>query len=288
MHKYTSGIPIVEFIIDLSKKLQIFSQASSTPRNNEEARRTQFIHSSRLTTKQLDMSLTKEHILLLGGTGATGLVFLNHISTLPPASRPQVTAYVRNRSKLPAEVQNNASVHIVEGALDDAKALTTAMKGVTTIISFLGAYVSLYHAITRTTPTPIADSFPAIFDAMRANAVKRIIVLSTPSAFPQPSEVLSTKWWLVTSVLPSVAAPQGKAEMKGIAEETSRQGDFDWTVFRVPHLNDQEKDVEVAAGFIGPDFAGSTELSRKSLVKWVLREIRERKWVKKAPMVGNC
>lgn len=234
------------------------------------------------------MSLTSEHVLLLGGTGATGIVFLKHISTLPLASRPQVTAYVRNRSKLPADIQTNASIHIVEGALNNVQALTMAMKGVTTVVSFLGAYVSLYYAITRTTPTPIAGSFPAIFDTMRANDVKRIIVLSTPSAFPQPSEVLSTKWWLVTSVLPSLAAPQGKAEMKGIAEKTSGQGDFDWTVFRVPHLNNQEEDVEVAAGLIGPDFAGSTELSRKSLVKWVLREIGERKWVKKAPMVGNC
>lgn len=233
------------------------------------------------------MSLKDSHILLLGGTGATGLVFLRHITTLPPTTRPKVTAYVRNRSRLPSDIHDNTSIDIVEGALKDTQALTTAMHGVTTVVSFLGAYVSLYHAITRTTPTPIADSFPAIFDAMRANAVKRILVLSTPSAFPQPSEVLSWKWWIITSVLPSVVVPQGKAEMKGIAEKTSQQGDMDWTVFRVPHLNDQKGDAEVMAGLIGPDYRGSTELSRKSLVMWVLREIGEGKWVGKAPMVGN-
>jgi nucleoside-diphosphate-sugar epimerase len=231
---------------------------------------------------------TDEHILLLGGTGATGLVFLKHITTLPPTSRPKVTTYVRNRSRLPPNIEADPSIDIVEGALNDAKALNTAMKGVTTVISFLGAYVSLYHAVTRTTPTPIADSFPAIFDAMRTNGVRRIMVLSTPSAFPQPSEVLSWKWWIITSVLPSVLVPQGKAEMKGIAERTSDQRDFDWTVFRVPHLNDQEEDVEVVAGLIGSDYRGTTELSRKSLVKWVLGEVGERKWVGNAPMLGNC
>ncbi len=76
--------------------------------------------------------------------------------------------------------------------------------------------------------------------------------------------------------------------MKGIAERTSTQSDLVWTVFRVPHLNDWEEDAQVEAGLIGPQYPGGIELSRNSLVKWILDEVQERKWVRQAPMVANC
>jgi hypothetical protein len=120
------------------------------------------------------MTLEKEHILLLGATGATGLVSLNHIQTLPPQWRPKLTAYVRSRSKLTPNIQTDSSILIVEGALNDAKVMESAMQGVTTVISFLGAYISLSHALLRTKPTPIASAFPVIFSAMRTNGVSRI------------------------------------------------------------------------------------------------------------------
>lgn len=161
------------------------------------------------------MTIEKEQILLLGASGATGLVFLSHIQTLPPGVRPKLTAYVRTRSRLPATIQQDDTIHIVEGNLTDAAALETAMQGATTVISFLGAYVSLTHFLLRTKPTPIADAFPGIFAAMRKHSVKRILALSTPSAFPQPSETLSWKWALYNT-LPVLVVPQGKAEMRAL------------------------------------------------------------------------
>ena len=226
--------------------------------------------------------------MLLGGSGATGLAFLKHFRTLPSTSRPKLTVYVRGTSKLPSEVFSHEAIKIVEGALNDVNRLSKAMQGVTVVISFLGAYLSLFHAVFRTTPTPIADSLPAIFDAMRSNDVSRILVLSTPSAFPQAGETLSWKYWFLTTVMPSVLAPQGKAEMKAIAERTSAQEDLVWTVFRVPHLNDWEEDAQVTAGLIGPQYPGGIELSRNSLVKWILDEVQEREWLRQAPMVANC
>ncbi len=156
------------------------------------------------------MSLAKEHILLLGGSGATGLAFLKHFRTLPSTSRPKLTVYVRGTSKLPPEVLSHEAINIVEGALNDVNRLTKVMQGVSVVISFLGAYLSLYHAVFRSTPTPIADSFLAIFDAMRSNDVSRILVLSTPSAFPQAGETLSWKYWFLTTVMLACLRRRGK------------------------------------------------------------------------------
>jgi hypothetical protein len=63
--------------------------------------------------------------------------------------------------------------------------------------------------------------------------------------------------------------------MKGIAEKVSAQTQLDWTVFRVPH-------------WLGLQYPGETELSRRSPMNWVLEEIQKKEWVRKAPMLVNC
>lgn len=123
---------------------------------------------------------------------------------------------------------------------------------------------------------------------MRENGVKRILALSTPHALPQPRDVKSWAWWRYGFIVETVA-PQGNAEMKGIGEVVSDAGEeFEWTVFRVPHLNDEDDAGEVVeAEFLGEGFEGGLELSRGSLARWVLGEIEEGKWISKAPVLGN-
>lgn len=226
-----------------------------------------------------------EHVLVLGATGVSGLAFIKEgLAQTPPTN---MTLYVRSRSKLPVDIESHANIRVVEGTLTDEAALISAMESVTTVISFLGAYISLSHLIWRTKPTPIADSLPTVFSAMRTSGVKRIMVLSTASGFPVAGERLSWTWW-VLGMIPKIITPNGNAEMKGIAEQVAGQDGFEWTIFRVPHLNDGDAGLEVAAGLINDDYKGSVQLSRGSQARWVLRELKERKWVKGAPMLGNC
>ena len=196
-----------------------------------------------------------------------------------------MTLYVRSRSKLPADTLSNPAVRVVEGSLTDETALEDAMTGVSTVISFLGAYASLSAFIWRTKTTPIADSFPNIFRVMRAKGTKRILALST-SAYDVNSEEKSWMFWLF-GLMPPVFVPQGNAEMVAIARNVAAQSDLDWTVFRVPHLNNGSADLPLAAGLLGPDYKGTMELSRASLAGWVLEEIEKGEWVKGAPALGN-
>lgn len=216
--------------------------------------------------------------------GATGLLFVD--IALKDAAEPAMNLLVRSESKLKPEWRSNPRINIIVGALDDTDAIAKAVPGVNAVISFLGAYVSLGSMISRDKSTPIGDSFPIIINAMRANSVKRILVLSTPSAYPVPEDELSLGWKLYC-MMPPALVPQGNAEMKAIAYNVATQDDLDWTVMRVPHLTEHAEDLQVAAGPLGPEFRGTRALSRGSLARWALRELSQNEWIKSAPALGN-
>lgn len=208
------------------------------------------------------------HILVLGATGVSGLIFLSEVAKLstPPA---KLTVLVRSRAKLSAGLDE--SIRVIEGGLDDEAKVAEALEGVDTVVSFLGAYVSLSAFIFRTTTTPIADGLKVVTRVMKAKGIKRILVLSTPS-FAIPGETLTTLQWIV-GFLPPFMVPQGNAEMKAIATTVTSDDALDWTVFRVPHLSLGTGEEKVWAGLFGPEYKGGLDLTRESLARWVLREI---------------
>ncbi|KIW12506.1 hypothetical protein PV08_09783 [Exophiala spinifera] len=267
--------------------------------------------------------MENEHILVLGATGASGVAFIEAVEEL--TRKPKLTLYVRpgSRSKLPA-CAFNPPTRIIEGQLDDKqamqKAMSTSASGespsfqfppVSVVVSFLGSYVSLKAVFTRDKSHPIADAFSTtIIPAMKASRVPRILALSTPSALSHDVERKSIpwKWWLYTC-MPILLAPQGNAEMKGIARavidagSAAASGDNAsdssnpatptsaaieaWTVFRVPHLTQGDLRAKVVAGLLDHDYAGSFDLSRGSLARWVLGEIEEKKFLNQLPMLAN-
>ncbi|KAF2099633.1 hypothetical protein NA57DRAFT_55585 [Rhizodiscina lignyota] len=233
---------------------------------------------------------SQEHILVLGATGVSGLIFVKQVQKLPESSRPRLTLYVRSRAKLTEGIKLDSSIRTYEGALDNEKALSDAMSdGVTTVVSFLGAYPSLKSFLLRSkTPLPITDAMPTIFSAMRSNNVKRIFVLSTPGGYRTKDEPpLTWYWYIFAYVMPKLFVPQGGAEMQNIAEVTAKQDDLDWTIYRVPHLNEDDENRKVIAGPLDHEYKGTIELSRGSLGKWILKEIEERQWIKGVAMVSN-
>jgi len=230
-----------------------------------------------------------QHILVLGATGASGVSFIT--AALELSKQPYLTLYVRpgSESKLPDSANGRARIRIVEGALDNAPALKIALSAaddssfpaVTMVISFLGAYLSVKATFTRDQSHPIADALnSAVLPTMKSCDVSRIMVLNTPTAFCHPSEskLMPWKWWFYT-LIPLLFAPQGNAEMAGIASAVASAGAEDdhlgWTIFRVPHLNDRDPNAKVISGNLDQGFAGGTELSRGSLARWVLKEMEE-------------
>ncbi|RVX73269.1 hypothetical protein B0A52_02911 [Exophiala mesophila] len=246
--------------------------------------------------------MTQRHILLLGGTGLSGIEFIKHALKQP--TPPLLTLLVRkgSKSKLPTEALEHGSVKIVEGALDDIATLNQALAvpedtnqpSVTVVISFLGAYMALKPIITRDKSHPIANAFEStILPAMKSNGVSRIIALSTPTGCYSSAEAKSItwKWWFYTW-MPALLAPQGNAEMAGIANAIISAGhndkDLEWTVFRVPHLTQGgTPTTQVLAGHLDREFAGSLDLARSSLARWVWTELDEKAWLRATPLLAN-
>ncbi|KAK4699983.1 hypothetical protein P7C70_g6269, partial [Phenoliferia sp. Uapishka_3] len=219
-------------------------------------------------------------ILLLGATGVSGLAFISAIAELQPSTK--LTVLVRNRLRLPSGI----NARVVEGSLDSEATVETALEGVDTVVSFLGAYVSLKAFLTRDTTTPIGDAFRVVTRVMKRKGIKRVLVLSTTSAFQLPGETFTWGQWLI-GLMPPFVVPQGNAEMRALALAVAEEDDFDYTIFRVPHLTEGGPDNKVWAGLMGPEYQGGIDLTRDSLVRWVLKEIAEGKWVRGAPALGN-
>ena len=83
------------------------------------------------------------------------------------------------------------------------------------------------------------------------------------------------------------------AELTGMSKETVALGEkIGWTVFRVPLLQGKELNGnpgEVEACYIG-DKKGrdGIHLDRGRLVKWILAELEEGKWVCACPALANA
>lgn len=59
-----------------------------------------------------------------------------------------------------------------------------------------------------------------------------------------------------------------------------------WTLFRVPFLRNGEAIRRVKASYLGSGEDGMV-LDRESTATWILEEIREEKWVGKAPFLSH-
>lgn len=263
-----------------------------------------------------EASAKDEHILLLGASGISGLAFIQqHLEMADDDKKPYLTLYIRpsGRAKLatvlPAVKTSSDKpafkIRVVQGALDDKDAIKTALSSdssfpkVSVVISLLGAYVSLWHFLTRTTPTPIGDAIKnVVVPGMRELNITRIMVLSTPTAFPVPGESKHKSWgWYLNSWMPYIVVPQGNAEMKAIGEAVlDNSGEklhavegLEATVFRVPFLTDDITKPDVVAFIFGDkNTTENKALSRAAMNMWLLREIQDRYWVNNAPMLCDC
>lgn len=139
---------------------------------------------------------------------------------------------------------------------------------------------------------------------MKAKGIRNILALSTPSFYVYPETVslncahtisctrpnpIGQHSLSVTlyQIFPPIFLPQGTAEMIAIAKTITAEDDLDWTIFRIPSLTMGSPDLPVCAGLLGPEWKGKLEISRGSMVRWLLKEVEERKWVRGAPVIGN-
>ncbi|MFM8875052.1 MAG: NAD(P)H-binding protein, partial [Anaerolineae bacterium] len=63
-----------------------------------------------------------------------------------------------------------------------------------------------------------------------------------------------------------------------------QSSDLDWTVVRYPRLVDGERKGVYRVGYVGKD--SGTQITRADGADFVLRELVEKKWLRKLPVVS--
>ncbi|KAL5114759.1 hypothetical protein ACEQ8H_007376 [Pleosporales sp. CAS-2024a] len=216
------------------------------------------------------------HILVIGATGLSGLEFCNAALARGHA----LTLYVRNPSKVPADIAKNANVSVATGTLEDVASFErAAQSGPKVFVSFAGP-------VSRAKGTPVTEAMKRLFPILVANDFKRAMVLCT-SAHVAPQDKSALKWKAVGILIKAVGG-SGFEEFKGIGTIVSAQdvSRIKWTLFRVPFLSNGPE-APTTATYAGSGGDGMS-LSRKSMANWVLDELREDSaWVGKAPMLSN-
>ncbi|KAK0465243.1 NAD-P-binding protein [Desarmillaria tabescens] len=222
-------------------------------------------------------------LLILGGTGSSGILLIRQALAVAPS--PFVVVYARNPSKLPTDLSSSSSVKVIQGQLDDAEKLSQAMEGVDAVLSALGP-IQGQPADKPLTHTPVAKAYERIIDLMHFHGVKRLIALGTPS-MSDPRDKFSLAWSIMIGGVATLAHTSYRDVVETGKTIRSKGADLDWTIVRVPRMTNKDQ-KEVVAGYVGDGKTGFS-LSRAGFATFIVKELcaSRPQWVKAAPLISS-
>ena len=213
------------------------------------------------------------HILVLGGTGAIGLLLIRELLT----AEHTVVVYARSPEKLPEDITSNPSVTIVKGELNDEEKVISALQGVHAVVSAFGPSAS------QPPGTPIAKGYSVFITSMRKAGVPRLIALGTAS-IPDEHDKKDLFFWTAKQGV-KYGARHAYQDIVAVGETISKEGsDLAWTIARVPFLTNGET-REYQTGYLG-DGKRTTTLARVGYAAFIVDELKNNEWVKKRPFLS--
>jgi putative NADH-flavin reductase len=183
----------------------------------------------------------------------------------------RVTAFVRSPSAFPLQ---HPDLTLCQGDALDAAAVERVIAGQDAVISTLGP--------TRPpVPGMMESAAKNIVAAMKKHGVRRL-VSTTGAGVRQPEDRPKLSDYLIGALLNLFA----KSVVLDSAENVKviQASDLDWTVARYPRLRDGKPVGRYRFGYVGRD--SSTQLFRSDAAAAVLKELSEKKWLRKLPVVS--
>jgi len=182
-----------------------------------------------------------------------------------------ITAFVRTSSTFTLQHPN---LTVFQGDSMDAAVVEKAIAGQEAVVSTLGP--------TRPpVPGMMETSAKNIVAAMKKHNVRRLIS-TTGAGVRQPEDQPKLADHAISFLLNLLAKSvvlDSAANVKVIQDS-----DLDWTVIRFPRLLDGDRTGRYRVGYINKD--SSTQFSRADAADFVLRELIEKKWLRKLPLVS--
>lgn len=182
-----------------------------------------------------------------------------------------VTAFVRSPEKFTLSHEN---LTMFKGDAMDADAVEKAIAGQDAVISALGP--------TRPpVPHMMETAARNIVAGMKKRGVHRV-VSTTGAGVRQPEDepkFIDHFIGFLLNLLAKDVVLDSAANVKVIQES-----DLDWTIVRFPRLMDGERVGKYRVGYVGKD--SGTQISRADGADFVLKELMERQWLRKVPVVS--
>jgi len=201
-------------------------------------------------------------LLILGATGPTG----HQLVSRALEAGHSVAALVRDPRKV------TESIEVIQGDATKASAVADAARGRDAIVSALGTSKSLKGGI-------MMRAVPVLLPAMRQNGVKRLILQSSFGVAESFDEATAIQKFFFRTLLRSIYADKAKADamIEGSALE--------WTIVRPVRLTNGPRTgkYRVSERF---DARGPKSVSRADVADFMIRELTERKWIRKIAVIA--
>ena len=202
--------------------------------------------------------------------GASRGVGLNVVEQALQAGHT-VAAFVRTPAKFTIQHPN---LTVFQGNSMDAAAVEKAIVGQEAVVSALGP-------VRPPVPGMMETSMKNIVAGMKKHGVRRLIS-TTGAGVRQPEDQLNLADHVIGFLLNLLAKSvvlDSAANVKVIQES-----DLDWTIVRFPRLMDGAHTGKYRVGYVNRD--SSTQFSRADGADFILKELTEKKWLRKLPLVS--
>jgi len=206
-------------------------------------------------------------VVIFGASGATGRQLVGQAVTCGH----HVTAFVRRAP--PIEMQSEA-VTIVRGNVRDFESVGRAVEGQDGALCALGAATPL-----RRDPTLI-EGVRHLVDAMEQSGVRRLVYLSFLGVREGRRQLSVVGRYVVAPLLLRNVVADHEAK-----EHLIRQSTLDWVIVRPPRLTNGPRRGTYRAGVDIHATSVVPRISRGDLADFMLRQLDERTYVRKAPAV---
>jgi uncharacterized protein YbjT (DUF2867 family) len=203
-------------------------------------------------------------IIVFGATGATGKCLV----PLLLKSGHQVTVFVRSPNKVD---RSSGQVQIVQGDVRDVAVLTKALAGQDVAMSTFGS--------RSLSAGDIQEVFMKnLITAMHNTGVHRLIDLSALGAGDSSSQVNFFFKIVMATILKQMFADKNRGELLLVAS------DIDYTLVRPSRLTNGRAKGNVRASSSAKGLRRS--ISRQDVAAFMVSQLNDITWVRKAPIIG--
>jgi putative NADH-flavin reductase len=207
-------------------------------------------------------------IAVIGGSGKAGKYLIKQLLH----EGYSIKVLIRNPERFPFQY---ASIEMITGDATHCESINALLKGADAVISTLGL------GLPPGEPTIFSLTTKHIIEAMNACGIKRYVVLTglnvdTPEDKKGVKARLATDW-MYRNFPKSTADRQLEYDMLA-------KSNIDWTLIRLPLIDQTDIRHEIA---ISLEDCPGDKISSTSLSHFLIQQLVDKTYIKKAPFISN-